>query len=171
MTARVFFWLWSLPWPPALRSRLRTFATSRRVQRLAATTFLVGVVGIIENDAGEILLVRHTYRDLHPWGLPTGWLESGEQPANGLRREIREETGFDVAITDLIDVQTIGARAHLNVIYRGKGAEGDFAASREVSDARFFSIHDLPELDPDDLSLIRTYSREVSAHEAPRIGS
>ena len=61
---------------------------------LITQKFLVGVVGVVLNDAGQILLLKHTYRDKYPWGLPSGWLKRGEQPMDALKREIKEETGI-----------------------------------------------------------------------------
>jgi ADP-ribose pyrophosphatase YjhB (NUDIX family) len=61
---------------------------------LITQKFLVGVVGVVLNDVGQILLVKHTYREKYPWGLPSGWLKRGEQPMEALKREIKEETGY-----------------------------------------------------------------------------
>lgn len=61
--------------------------------------FLVAVLGIFTNDAGEVLLLKHVYRK-QPWGIPGGWMEL-EQPEAALRREVREETGLEVQITSL----------------------------------------------------------------------
>ena len=44
---------------------------------LITQKFLVGVVGVVLNDVGQILLVKHTYRGKYPWGLPSGWLKRG----------------------------------------------------------------------------------------------
>lgn len=37
--------------------------------------FLVAVLGIITNDKGQILLLKHEYREEQPWGIPGGWME------------------------------------------------------------------------------------------------
>lgn len=55
-------------------------------------------INVIENDAGEVLLLKraNTAR-LAPglWGFPAGHLEDGETPADCGRRELREEIGAD----------------------------------------------------------------------------
>ena len=48
----------------------------------------------------EILLVRER-RD-GAWTLPGGWADVGETPSEAARREMREESGFDVKITRLL---------------------------------------------------------------------
>src|SRR6185369_10482882 len=54
------------------------------------------VEGLLERD-GKVLLAK---RKIEPrrgfWDLPGGFLEEGEEPLDGLRREFREETGLDV---------------------------------------------------------------------------
>ena len=58
--------------------------------------FLVGVLAVIFDDRGRVLLLKHTYRPDYPWGLPGGWLRAGEGAAEGIERELLEETGFVV---------------------------------------------------------------------------
>ncbi len=59
--------------------------------------FHVVAGAIILNEQGQLLLCKHTYRRLHPWGLPGGDIHFGEDPAEAVRRELWEETGFSRA--------------------------------------------------------------------------
>ena len=64
------------------------------------------VRGIIKNDANEILIVkRHPKSRTDPemWELPGGKVESGEEFAGALVREIKEETNLDVEIGDFAE--------------------------------------------------------------------
>src|SRR5690348_1512777 len=60
---------------------------------------------IIVDERGWVLLAR---RGIEPylgmWDVPGGFLEAGEHPEDGVRREMAEETGLDVTITRLIGV-------------------------------------------------------------------
>jgi|SRR6185437_3367029 len=62
----------------------------------------------IENEQGQVLLVQ--YPDDDPaggvWDLPGGRLNEGEEPANGLTREVFEETGAEVSIQEIIATST-----------------------------------------------------------------
>jgi 8-oxo-dGTP diphosphatase len=65
---------------------------------------VVGVGGVIIRD-GRALLIRRGSPPLEgQWSIPGGTLELGETIAEGVRRELREETGLDVRVLDLIEV-------------------------------------------------------------------
>ena len=54
---------------------------------------------------GRALLVRRGSEPLKgQWSIPGGTLELGETIAEGVARELREETGLDVRVVELIEV-------------------------------------------------------------------
>ena len=65
---------------------------------------VVGVGGVVIRD-GRALLIRRGSEPLKgEWSIPGGTLELGETIAEGVRRELREETGLDVRILELLEV-------------------------------------------------------------------
>lgn len=70
--------------------------------------FLVATGAIIENSStGKILLLKRSgKKDYSPgiWEYTTGRLHQFEEPEDGLRREIKEETGLEVEIVKPISV-------------------------------------------------------------------
>ena len=113
------------------------------VMRLFQSQFLVGVTGIIFNDKHEVLLFKHTYRK-SAWGLPGGYIKSGEHPKEGLEREIKEESGFVVSADERIQIRTDRETARLDITYLGTFMGGEFSPSKEVSEANFFAFDKLP---------------------------
>lgn len=67
-------------------------------------THIVAVDGIVENDSGEILLVKSRHHGLY--ALPGGQVEAGENLIDALIREIKEETGVDAEVNKLICVSS-----------------------------------------------------------------
>ncbi|CAI7976405.1 8-oxo-dGTP diphosphatase [Frankia sp. Hr75.2] len=51
----------------------------------------VSVAGVTRRDDGRVLCIQR--RDTGAWQIPGGVLERGETFEDGLRREVREETG------------------------------------------------------------------------------
>ncbi len=59
---------------------------------------------VILNSAQEVLLVRDP-RSPDVWELPGGRLNANEEPSAGLVREIKEELGIDIIVTQPIQVE------------------------------------------------------------------
>lgn len=56
----------------------------------------IGAAAVITDERGWILLVRHTYGEFN-WEIPGGLGEASESADETAVREVREETGLDVA--------------------------------------------------------------------------
>jgi len=57
---------------------------------------------------GDLLLMRRS--DNGCWGLPGGYVERGESVAEAAAREVREETGVEIAVGRLVGVYSDPAR-------------------------------------------------------------
>jgi len=107
------------------------------------THFLMGVVGVIQNEQGEVLIFSHTYRK-SPWGLPGGWLKGGETPLEGLEREIREESGLRIKAERIALVGVTRDRPKVEFVVLATLEGGEFAPSGEVSAMQWRALSDMP---------------------------
>jgi 8-oxo-dGTP pyrophosphatase MutT (NUDIX family) len=56
-----------------------------------------GVKVVVDDGAGNVVFVRHTYGTRAHWELPGGGAHRGEDALAAARREAREELGHDIA--------------------------------------------------------------------------
>ena len=65
---------------------------------------IVAVAGVVFIE-GRVLLIKRRFEPLAGrWSLPGGAVEVGETLAEGLAREMKEETGLDVEVGPVVDV-------------------------------------------------------------------
>jgi len=102
-----------------------------------APTVCAGAV--IRDSEGRLLLVR---RGRPPsaglWSVPGGRVEAGETPAQAAVREVREETGLDVEVGELLATVEIGD--YLVHDFAADVVGGRLRAGDDAIDARWCSF-------------------------------
>ncbi|MEU0558269.1 NUDIX domain-containing protein [Dactylosporangium maewongense] len=115
---------------------------------------LPGVSGIVVDDRGRLLLARRS--DTGGWAVLAGVVEPGEQPADAVVREVREETGVEVRVERLLGVAMHpvhypnGDRCeYLNVTFLCSVAGGTATVNDDESlEVGWFDPADLPPMEP-----------------------
>ncbi|MER2606835.1 MAG: NUDIX domain-containing protein [Siculibacillus sp.] len=109
----------------------------------------LGVRGAVFDEAGRVLLVRHTY--LTGWHLPGGGVDAGETTARAVAREIAEEAGLDEvrfgAPFAIYHNRRVSRRDHVVLYVSAPVANGRplRAAAGEIAEVGFFDPAALPE--------------------------
>ncbi|WP_405056859.1 NUDIX domain-containing protein [Kribbella sp. NBC_01505] len=121
----------------------------------AANSMVPSVNVVIENDAGEILLIERS--DNGNWALPGGAIDLGESMSQAGVRETKEETGIDCEIIDVLGIYTDPkhiilytsdgeARQEFSILLRARATGGQPTPSNESTQVHWVAREDLPEL-------------------------
>jgi ADP-ribose pyrophosphatase YjhB (NUDIX family) len=115
-----------------------------RLLWLTQAKFLVGVAGVIRDDEGRVLLLRHRFWPEGSWGLPGGYAHGAERLEDALARELREETGCRIEGQRLLSVNS-GYRMRVEVVFTARLAGNVTELDRrEVLAAELFRPEALP---------------------------
>ena len=104
----------------------------------------VSVAGVVVDDHGRALLILR--RDNHRWEPPGGVLELGESIDDGLRREVREETGLELEPATLTGVYKNMNRGIIALVFRCEVTGGELGVSDETEAFRWATESDVGDL-------------------------
>jgi len=135
--------------------------------RATQAKFTVTAAGIIFDNDGHVLLLKHFFRPGSGWGIPGGFVEAGEHPQDALRRELREETGLELEQVKVFGTRSFGRLQQIEIVFVGRANGVPEPQSVEVDQAIWFSPTALPEsLTADQKRLIeRAVSNGVNRHD------
>jgi phosphatase NudJ len=131
-------------------------------ERVFTQTF--GVVGAILEKDGKILLIKESGgRDQGKWSHPAGWIDVGENPIEAAKREVLEESGFDLNPTHLLGIYSL-VRADtsddpenvphaLKLIFKGtiQNLHNPHPLDDDVSETQWFDPQDIYAMDGETL--------------------
>ncbi len=99
---------------------------------------------ILDGD-GRLLLIKENY-DRRRWGFPGGAVEDGETAEQAVVREVREETGVDVSVGELVGTYRLADSSVTAYVFRCTIAAGTPAVppTGEIAEIRWWPTDDLP---------------------------
>jgi ADP-ribose pyrophosphatase YjhB (NUDIX family) len=119
-----------------------------------ANSLIPAASAVATNSEGKILLQRRSDNTL--WALPGGTMEIGESIAETIIREVKEESGLDVAIEELVGIYSNPkhviafsdgeVRQEFSICFACKIVGGVLHVSNESSEVSFFTPEEIAHL-------------------------
>lgn len=117
-------------------------------------TLVVGVSAVLTDGEGRILLQRRADNEL--WALPGGGMDLHESVPEAARREVHEETGYEVEVTGIVGLYTDAkhiiayddgeVRRQFNICLTAQVVGGRMAISDESVDLRWMAPDEIDAL-------------------------
>lgn len=131
--------------------------------RVFTQTF--GAVGGLIEKNGKIALVQEATKgkpDDEKWNHPAGWLDVGENPIAGAKREVEEETGFVFTPTAILGIYSIvrkdiekqlnGTMHPIKIIFIGDvKTDNPNKFSKEITDLKWFTSEEIYAMESSEL--------------------
>ncbi len=115
--------------------------------RLSRPKYTIGAVGVLFNSQGQVLLVEHVFHPKTPWGLPGGWVNRREDPAQTVVRELYEELSMRVTVDRIITLNTESRFGnHIDIAYLCRTTDTAIRLSRELLSYQWYDIDKMPRI-------------------------
>ncbi len=108
----------------------------------------VGAAVIIEQDNKLLLLQRAHEPWVGSWMIPAGYVEANEDPKDAAKREVFEETGLEVELSELVKTYYFADDPRgngISFIYRATKVSGEMQINSEAISAQYFAPDEIPE--------------------------
>ncbi|MFC5382163.1 NUDIX hydrolase [Aquipuribacter nitratireducens] len=143
----------------------------------AANSVVPSVVAAVTDEDGRLLLIHKTDNDL--WALPGGGHEVGESISDTVVREVKEETVYDVEVTDIVGTYTNPrhvmayddgeVRQQFSICFRAKLVGGEARTSSESKAVEWVDVSRVDEL-PMHPSMRQRVAHALQVQSRPHIG-
>lgn len=104
--------------------------------------FTIAAFAVIFDNDGRVLLCHR--RDMDAWNLPGGGMEKGELPDDCVRREVREETGLETEVEELLGVYGKPDRNELVFTFLCRITGGELLLTNETDANAYFFPDEMP---------------------------
>jgi 8-oxo-dGTP diphosphatase len=123
---------------------------SQRHSTDQAATLREGVSIALLKDRKVLLVRRKRAPHAGLWSLPGGKVESGEQPRDAMRRELKEETGLEAEILGIVNTVRLAAEGAQSgyrlMVFYGRPTGGVLAAGGDAEGAEWVHLDDIEAL-------------------------
>lgn len=120
------------------------------------------VVGVcIKSEKNEILMVQEAKDEIKGlYNIPAGKLDSSESILEGVIRETKEETGFDIKLDSILCIQYLEDKSILKIIFNATIISGSISFDKnEIMDVKWIPIEELELMTKNEL---RSYDSNIN---------
>lgn len=130
----------------------------RAAVRAGTPSYTVGAVALLRHDDGRVLFVDQ--RHSGGWALPGGLLRRGECPDDAVVREVEEEVGVRLQVTELpVPVAAVNAQVRrVDLVYlmaAPKDARPHQEDEAEVRRVGWYPLDALPDVSAPTMEILR----------------
>lgn len=120
------------------------------------------IVGVCIKKEGKILMVQEARKKVYKmWNFPMGHLDAEETIFEGAKREVKEETGYEVELTSIISIQNYPNKENIKITFNANIIDGDISYDKnEVLDVKWISIEELENMTSKELRAYNS-SRDI----------
>jgi 8-oxo-dGTP diphosphatase len=113
---------------------------------------LLTVDAVVTDENGKIILIRRKNTPFQgSWALPGGFVEYGETVEKAILREVKEETGILIEISELVGVYSDPGRdprGHtISVCFFTYKKDGELKADTDAQEVSSFTVDDALKMD------------------------
>ena len=91
---------------------------------MTSTGIAVAVGAIVIHEDALLMVKRGRDPNRGLWSIPGGRLQRGEYLSDAVRREVKEETGLDVAVGELVGILEVPGDEHFVILDHAATVEG-----------------------------------------------
>lgn len=111
----------------------------------------VGAAVVVWDEQDRLLLIKRAKGSTKPglWAIPAGYVDYGEEVRAAAARELREETGLQAEVGDVVWVASNfhdPAKLTVGIWFLGTVTGGRLEAGDDAEEAAFFALSNLPPL-------------------------
>lgn len=120
------------------------------------------IVGVCIKKDGKILMVQEARKKVYKmWNFPMGHLDNAETIFEGAKREVKEETGYEVELTSIISIQNYPNKENIKITFNANIIDGDISYDKnEILDVKWISIEELENMTSKELRAYNS-SRDI----------
>lgn len=130
----------------------------------------LGVAAIVENNAGEWLVVQKAYSGLKGhWSLPAGFVQQGETVDMAAIREVKEETGIDCTLKGMVGFRSGIIQEEISdnmaIFYCHAEEQPLHIQESEIVEARWISPEELAVDEKSSVMIVEMATRHVERYQ------